>query len=154
MTSKNQFFIDGKPCRLERSSQTVRSLLPLAGISAENAVLVSEDGVEHRDPDESIEVQPGDRFTTITLAGSGKPAGKTVRYAVNGEENVTAINPIAVEKILRRAGAGAAIDVDDIGSYYLENAEDGRRYESLDAPVTIADGDRFLAIHAGSTPVA
>ena len=147
MTSDSQFFIDGKPYKLEQNPEKVSRLLQLAGTSAEKAILVSEDGVEHRDPDELIEVRPGEHFTTRALE-------KTIRYAVNGEENVTDVNPLSVKVILSRAGAGAAIDVNDIGSYYLENIADGRKYENLDDLVTILDGDKFLAIHAGSTPVA
>ena len=154
MTSDSQFFIDGKPYKLEHSPEKVSRLLQLAGTSAEKAILVSEDGVEHRDPDELMEVRPGEHLTTREVNGSEKPAGKTVRYTVNGEENVTDVNPLSVEAILRRAGAGAAIDVDDVGSYYLENTADGRKYENPDDPVTISDGDKFLAIHVGSTPVA
>ena len=152
MTSDSQFFIDGKPYKLEHSLEKVSRLLQLAGTSAEKAILVSEDGVEHRDPDELIEVHAGEHFTTRDA--SEKPVEKTIRYSVNGEENVTDVNPLSVEAILRRAGAGAAIDVNDIGSYYLENTADGRKYENLNDLVTISDGDKFLAIHAGSTPVA
>ena len=147
MTSDSQFFIDGKPYKLEHSPEKVSRLLQLAGTSAEKVVLVSEDGVEHRDPDELIEVRAGEHFTTREL-------GKSIRYTVNGEENVTDVTPLSVETILRRAGAGAAIDVNDIGSYYLENTADGRKYENLNDLVGISDGDKFLAIHAGSTPVA
>ena len=147
MTSDSQFFIDGKPYKLEHHPEKVSRLLQLAGTSTEKAILVSEDGVEHRDPDELIEVRLGEHFTTRELE-------KTIRYTVNGEENVTDVNPLSVEVILRRAGAGAAIDVNDIGSYYLEDTADGRKYENLDDLVTISGGDKFLAIHAGSTPVA
>ena len=149
MTSDSQFFINGKPYKLEHSPAKVSRLLQLAGTSPEKAILVSEDGVEHRDPDELIEVRPGEHFTTRDASET-----KTLRYTVNGEENVTDVTPLSVAAILRHAGAGAAIDVNDIGSYYLENIADGRKYENLDDLVTIADGDKFLAIHAGSTPVA
>ncbi len=154
MTSDSQFFIDGKPYKLEHSLEKVSRLLELAGTSPEKAVLVSEDGVEHRDPDELIRVNPGEHFTTRELEVPEKPAHKAIRYTVNGEENVTDVNPLSVEAILRNAGTGAAIDVNDIGSYYLENLADGRKYENLDDLVTISDGENFLAIHAGSTPVA
>ena len=67
MTSDSQFFIDGKPYKLEHSPEKVSRLLQLAGTSTEKVVLVSEDGVEHRDPDELIEVRPGEHFTTREL---------------------------------------------------------------------------------------
>ena len=61
---------------------------------------------------------------------------------------------MTVEEILRRAGTDAAIDVDDLESYYLDNVHTGVRYESLSDEVPVADGDQFLALHAGRTPVA
>ena len=154
MTPDTHFFIDGKQYKLERHQEKVSSLLELAGTSVDKAVLVSEDGVEHRDPDELIEVRPDEHFTTRTLNSPEKPVQKPIRYTVNGEENVTVVTPLSLEAILRGAGAGAAIDVGDIGSYYLENIADGRKYENLNDMVPISDGDNFLAIHAGSTPVA
>ena len=59
-----------------------------------------------------------------------------------------------MEWILRRAGAGAGIDVADLGNYYLERVSDGAEYRNPSEVVTIADGDRFLAVYAGRTPVA
>lgn len=53
MTADGQFFIDDKPYKLEHSPAKVSSLLRLAGTSASEAVLVSEDGIEHNKPDES-----------------------------------------------------------------------------------------------------
>ena len=101
-----------------------------------------------------IDLTPGDRFTTRKRDDSEKPVEKPILYTVNGEQNTTLKNPISLESILRNAGAGAAIDITDLGSYYLENMADGRKYENLDDLVTISNGDNFLAIHVGSTPVA
>ena len=154
MMSNSQFFIDDKPYELERSPEKVARLLQRAGTSSEDAVLVSEDGVEHDNPDELIDIRPGDRFKTRKRDSSEKPVEKPIRYTVNGEENTTRVNPLTLEAILRSAGPGAAIDLDDLGSYYLENTADGRKYENLDDSVSISDGDNFLAIHVGSTPVA
>ena len=154
MTADGQFFIDGKPYKLEHSPAKVSSLLHLAGTSASEAFLVSEDGIEHGNPDELIDIAPGDRFRTKKRDDSQKPVDKPIRYTVNGEENTTFENPLSLGSILRNAGAGAAIDVSDLQSYYLENTADGRKYENLDDLVTISDGDNFLAIHVGSTPVA
>jgi len=154
MTSDGYFFIDGKPHKLERSAEKVSTLLHLAGMSADDAVLVSEDGTEHGNPDELINIAPGNQFTTRKREDNRKPVDEPVHYTVNGEQNTTLENPLSLETILRNAGAGAAIDVADLGSYYLENTVDGRKYDTLDDLVTISDGDNFLAIHAGSTPVA
>ena len=154
MTVDGQFFIDSKPYKLEHSPVKVSTLLHLAGTSASEAILVSEDGTEHGNPDELIDIAPGDRFRTKKRDDSQKPVDKPIRYTVNGEENTTTENPLPLETILRDAGAGAAIDVSDLESYYLENTADGRKYENLADLVTISDGDNFLAIHVGSTPVA
>ena len=154
MTSESQFFIDGKAYKLEHSPEKVSWFLQLAGVSTEDAVLVSEDGVEHGNPDELIEIKPGEHFVTKKWDSSEKPVEKLIRYTVNGEENTTLVSPLSLEAILRSAGPGAAIDLDDLGSYYLENTADGRKYENLEDLVAVADGDNFVAIHAGSTPVA
>lgn len=154
MTPDDQFFIDGKPYKLEHSQEKVPTLLHLAGASTDDAVLVSEDGIEHGDPGELIDIAPGDHFKTKKRDDSRKPIDKPIRYTVNGEQSTTFENPLSLETILRNAGAGAAIDISDLGSYYLENTTDGRKYENLDNLVSLSDGDNFLAIHTGSTPVA
>ena len=154
MTSHDEFFIDGKPFKLESTPLKVAWLLRLVGTSSDDAVLVSGDGIEHGDPDELIEVHSGDHFTTRKRDPAQKPVQKRVRYTVNGEANTTLVNPLPLEAILKSAGPGAAIDLDDLGSYYLENTADGSKYENLDDLVRISDGDNFLAIHVGRTPVA
>lgn len=154
MMEKAQFFIDGKSYKLEHSSEKVSALLYLAGTSIRESFLVSKDGIEHRNPDESIDIASGDHFETKKRDDSQKPVEKPLRYTVNGEQNTTVENPLSLKSILRNAGAGAAIDVSDLGHYYLENTADGRKYENLGDSVTIVDGDNFLAIHIGSTPVA
>lgn len=154
MTTNGQFFIDGKPYKLERSPEKVSTLLHRAGTSAEDTFLVSEDGTQHGDPNELIDIAPGNHFKTRKRDDSEKPVDKPIHYTVNGEPNTTFQNPLSLESILRNAGAGAAVDVADLGSYYLENTEDGRKYDNLDDLVTLSDGDNFLAIHVGSTPVA
>ena len=77
-----------------------------------------------------------------------------VRYEVNGERQRTEEPQLTVERILRKAGTGAGIDIADIGNYYLERVSDGAEYRNLSAVVTITDGDQFLAVYAGKTPVA
>ena len=154
MMPEPQFFIDDKPYKLENSPEKVSQLLQLAGTSSDESILISEDGVEHSNPDELIEISPGAHFKTRKKNSSQKPVEKPIHYTVNGEENTTLINPLSLETILQNAGAGAALDVNDLGNYYLENTEDGQKYENLNDLVTISDGDKFLAIHVGSTPVA
>lgn len=153
MTSDSQFFIDSKPYKLDSTPQKVSWFIELAGTSIDETILVSGDGVEHTNPDEFIDILPGNHFTTRKRNSPEKPGEKPIRYKVNGELNTTLVNRLTLEAILRTAGRGAAIDIDDIGNYYLDTV-DGRKYESLNDLVTIADGDNFLAIHVGSTPVA
>ena len=148
------FFIDDKLYEVEGSPQKLSTLLRLAGKSAEDTILVSGDGVEYVNPDKPIEIVKNSRFKTRKRGESSKPVEKHFRYTVNGEQNTTVENPLSLRHILKNAGAGAGIDVNDLDSYYLENTVDGRKYENLDSLVTIVDGDSFLAIHAGSTPVA
>ncbi|MCY3630836.1 MAG: hypothetical protein F4069_03265 [Rhodothermaceae bacterium] len=148
------FFIDEKLYEVKESPQKLSTLLQYAGESPEDTVLISEDGVEYTDPDTPVEVVKGSRFKTRKRNNSSKPVEKQLRYTVNGEQNTTVENPLPLGYILKNAGAGAAIDVNDLDSYYLENTVDGRKYENLDSLVTIVDGDNFLAIHVGSTPVA
>ena len=154
MASESRFFIDDKPYKLEHNPAKVSWLLQLVGTSSDETVLISADGVEHDNPDEPIEIQPGDQFKTRKRGVSDKPAQELIRYTVNGEESTTRVSPVLLETILRGAGPGAAIDLDDLGSYYLENTADGRKYENLNELVPVSDGDNFVAIHAGSTPVA
>ena len=80
--------------------------------------------------------------------------GRFVGYEVNGEGQRSRRSTLTVEEILRRAGASAGIDTDDLGNYYLERLRDDRRFDHLDDQVDIADGDQFLAVYASRTPVA
>ena len=154
MTSDSVFYIDDKPYPLEHSPVKVSTLLDLVGVSPDDTLLVAPSGIEYGEPDELVHIAPDAHFTTRKRDVNRKPIEKPIRYTVNGEPNTTVENPVSVRTILQGAGAGAAIDVADLGSYFLENTADGRKYESLDDLVTISEGDNFLAIHVGSTPVA
>ncbi len=59
-----------------------------------------------------------------------------------------------METVLRKAGASASIAVEEINNYFLENIKDGRKYENPSDRVEVHEGDEFVAIHAGKTPVA
>ena len=153
MTADTEFFIDDKPFPVRGDQERVSTLLGMAGTSPDEAVLISNDGVEHRG-EELVRVHPGDRFETKIVDAPQQPVTERIRYTVNGEPNTTDVSPLSLEAILREAGAGAAIDVNDIGSYYLENISTGRKYEDLNDLVPIENGDKFVAIHVGRTPVA
>ena len=78
----------------------------------------------------------------------------SVKYQVNGEQQSSRQSVLTMEEILQRAGASAGIDTANLGSYYLERLRDGQRYEQLEEKVNLRDGDRFLAVYSGRTPVA
>ena len=132
---------------------TVGQLLRMAGLPTEHVVLMRmATGETWDNPDAAVELRDGDRFKTRRR--HDPPPSTRIRYTVNGEPQITDQTPLTVERILRRAGTDAAIDVDDLESYYLDNVHTGVRYESLSDEVPVADGDQFLALHAGRTPVA
>lgn len=101
----------------------------------------------HVERDKETDVQDGDQNETGPVDG-------VIRYEVNGEALETDKRRLSLEEILRRAGAPAGVDVSQIDSYFLENTADGRRYENLADLIVLEDGDRFVAIHVGKTPVA
>lgn len=79
---------------------------------------------------------------------------ETIHFQVNGEPLATRATSPTVEEILEDAGAAASVDVKDLGSYFLENVADGKKYENLSDPVEVREGDKFVAIYMGKTPVA
>lgn len=150
--SKVKFSVDGQDFDSDTSELTVSAVLERAG-KTQGQSLLKLDGAEFRNPDEEIKIRDGDRFKTKALDGAH--AGETsIRYEVNGETRTTAGQTLTVEEILRNAGRAASIDVANVNDYYLESIADGRKYERLDVAVAINEGDRFLAIHRGRTPVA
>ena len=150
MGAKTSFDLDGKP-QIAESPLSVGQLLSLAGVPTEGFCIKAGDGAVYCDPSQLVEIRDGDK-----LASTRKPAPDRVEvhYKVNGEEQVTKTNPVSQEAILREAGAAASIDINDLGSYYLENIADGAKYENLADLITIKDGEQFLAVHVGATPVA
>lgn len=79
---------------------------------------------------------------------------RIIHYLVNGERQRTEREALTAEEILRHAGASAGIDVNDLDDYYLECVADDRRYRNLADEVRLKDGDQFLAVYSGRTPVA
>ena len=103
----------------------------------------------------AIDPRPGGPPRSPERGGDGVPdEDRFVEYAVNGEGQRSRRSTLTVEEILRRAGASAGIDTDDLGNYYLERLRDDRRFDHLEAEVDIADDDQFLAVYASRTPVA
>lgn len=146
-----QFFLDQRAVETSKSQLSVHELLQMAGKPTDQDYVVIKDGVEYDKADQLLDIHPGDKITTQEKPDRPK---SLIHYKVNGEDQATRENPVSVETILRRAGAAASIDLNDLGSYFVENMTDGSKYENLADPVTIKDGDQFLAIHKGATPVA
>ena len=153
MTNKDiDFFVDDKPFTTQKPELTVSDVLALRDVPTDLFFLLSENGTEHRDPDEIVQIHQGDRFAT-RKRDDARP-GAVRRYTVNGEAQATERDRLTVEQILIKAGAAASIDVAELASYFLENVADGRKYENLADYVDINNGDHFLAVHVGRTPVA
>ncbi len=150
MGVETRFDLDGKP-QVAESPLSVRKLLCLAGVRTDGFCIKVVDGTVYCDPDKLVKVRDGDK---LELTRKPPTDRAEVHYKVNGEEQITRTNPVSLETILQRAGAAASIDINDLGSYYLENIADGSRYQNFDAPITIKDGEQFLAVHVGATPVA
>lgn len=149
MAKAIEFFLDGKPFTTEKQQLTVRELLEMAGRDDGAGYVVVKDVTEYADPNDSVKIGFGDKFETEL-----KPdRSLTLRYKVNGEDQTTDRRVLTVEEMLRLAGAAAGIDVNDLGSYFIEKLN-GEKYENLSDHINIANGDEFLAIHAGATPVA
>ena len=142
--SKVTYSVDGKDFHTDTPETAVSNVLERAGKAPDTHCLILKDA-EYLDPDRKIKIRDGDRFETKVW---------DIHYKVNGEEQTTEHCTLTVEKILRNAGRAASIDVAQIGDYYLESIDDGRKYENLADQVTIKQEEQFLALHRGKTPVA
>lgn len=151
------FSVNGKPKQTDKSQLSVETLLLMGGVNKreiEQYVLVSGDGSLHQNLKDVIEVHPGENFEVKKRDGA-RPTPGVIHYKVNGEEQTTDKNPLTVEDILEKAGSAAGIYKDEIGNYFLEELEgDGKRYKNSSDSVTVKEGDHFLAVHIGKTPVA
>ena len=155
MNKDIEFYVDDKLLFTKKSELTAADVLTLAGILNDQFFLVSQDGTEYKDPDKIIKIHSEDHFKTRKREREDpKPVSETIHYKVNGEEQTTEQDSLTVEEILRNAGSAASIDASQIDSYFLENIIDGRKYENLADVVVVKEGDQFLAVHVGRTPVA
>ncbi len=148
------FTLNGKTFESTKEQVSVEWLLQRVGLKSEDAAIFRTGTDEAwTKPSDVVKLREGDDFTAKDRQTPSEPM-VGIRYAVNGEAQVASISPLALEEILRRAGADAAIDLNELQSYYLDNVRSGDRYENLDDEVPIVDGDQFVALHAGPTPVA
>ena len=153
MSAKIKYFVDNREFSSENPTLTVADILGRAKKPVDAFYLVSEkDKAEYTAPEQEVRIEDGDRF--ITQRRKSRPAGSTIHYKVNGEPQTTQEPVLTVEAILRNAGAAAGVAVGDIGYYTLEYADKDRKFEDLSEKVSIEEGDEFIAIHVGKTPVA
>ena len=146
------FKINGREFDSDRRQVRAAWLAEQAGLDPTRFELVrTATGETWRNPSAAVELREGDAFDA---KGRARPVEPSIRYAVNGEPQVTRESPLTVEEILRRAGPDAAIDLGQLEDYYLDNVRTGTRYENLRDEVPVSDGDQFVALYAGPTPVA
>ena len=153
MENEIKYFVDDKLLSTTRPELGLDEILASAKASIDQVYLVSKDGVEYLDPREKIEVHSGDRFKTRTREDE-QYVTKVIHYTVNGEPQKTEHSTCTLAIVLKSAGSDASINVAELDSYYLENLIDDSKYENLPDEVTIHEGDKFLAVHRGKTPVA
>lgn len=146
------FTINGREFESNRRQVRAAWLVGQAGLDPTGFELVrTTTGETWRDPSAAVELREGDAFDA---KGHARPVRRPIRYTVNGEPQVAKESPLTVEEILRRAGSDAAIDLNQLDDYYLDDVRTGTRYEALGDEVPVTDGDQFVALYAGPTPVA
>ena len=146
------FTINGREFESDRRQVRAAWLVGQAGLDPTGFELVrTTTGETWRDPSAVVELRERDAFDA---KGRARPVEPSIRYTVNGELQVTKESPLTVEEILRRAGSDAAIDLNQLDDYYLDDVRTGTRYEALGDEVPVTDGDQFVALYAGPTPVA
>ena len=145
------FTINGREFESERRHVRAAWLAEQAGLDPNGFELVrTTTGETWRNPSAAIALREGDAFD----ATGHERRRPSIHYTVNGERQVSKESPLTLEEILRRAGSDAAIDLDKLEDYYLDNVRTGARYENLRDEVPVSDGDQFVALYSGPTPVA
>ena len=155
MSKKVEFFIDGKKFSTLKSELTLANILSLVGEDAGQFCLVSQNGTEYTEQDETVEVHSGECFETKEYDREEPlPASNVIHYKVNGEEQTTQEGSLTVREILQNVGEMASVDPAQTDSYFLENVKTGQKYDNADDRIDLKEGDQFVAIHVGPTPVA
>ena len=80
-------------------------------------------------------------------------------YEVNGVKLKTRTDHLTVKRILTQASmfSGTCVDADLLTEYDLTRVggkKDGFTYSNLDREIRVRDGDKFIAVYHGKTPVA
>lgn len=157
MASTIKYYIDTGKRKIDletaKPELTVAEMLTAAKLSPEEVVLVgpAPSKTVHDDPKQVVKISDQAVFTTQPRKGRGE---KDITIKVNGEEIKTSKSEMTMEEILKAAGKDASVNVQDLTSYFLEHLESGVKYDNLQDLVPLIDGDQFLAVHRGKTPVA
>ena len=146
------YFVNGKLQQSDQDTLSQKEILERAGFAPEQYYLLSENGSEYRGPDDRVPLKDGEKFEVKPLRGT-TPSG-VIHYEVNGSPQTTETSPVPLREILEKAGHDAGVGPDNLERYRLENSDTGARYAELDEPVPIRDGDKFVAIYVGASPVA
>ena len=155
VTEMIRFFVNGKSHETVDHNQSVKDILEIAGLPSDKFILVTPDGSHCNDAGQVIELQPGDQFTTEQCDPKDVSLPvNIISYKVNGEPQSTTHSPLSLETILRSAGKAASIDLAQLKYYYLQNLITEETYQNLADAVKIQEGDEFIAVHVGATPVA
>lgn len=146
------YFVDGRLQQSDRDALSQREILEKAGYAEAEYYLIGEDGAEYRSPDDKVSLKDREKFEVKPLRGTAP--SDVIHYKVNGEHQTAEASPVLLRDILEEAGRKAGIEPNDLERYRLENSDTGAKYAELDERVPIRDGDQFVAIYVGKTPVA
>lgn len=149
---KISYFVDGRLQQSDRDALPQREILEKAGYAEAEYYLIDGGGTEYRSPDDKVLLKDGEKFEVKPLRGAA-PSG-VIHYKVNGELQTAEDSPVPLRDILEKAGRKAGIEPNDLERYRLENSGTDAKYKGLDELVPIRDGDQFVAIYVGKTPVA
>lgn len=147
-----EYFVGGRAQQSDRDTLSQRQILEKADYPEAEYYLIGEDGSEYKNPEDQVFIKDGEKFEAKPLRGMAPNA--VIHYEVNGERQTAEISPVPLREILEKAGQEAGIGPDNLERYRLENRNTGARYTELDEPVPIHDGEAFVAIYVGATPVA
>ena len=150
------FFIDGIEFHTDKPTLSVAEILNRVNKPVSGFYLHSKTtNTDYRDPNAAVELQKGEEFISAKKDDTDtKPVEMMINYEVNGEHQTTSDHTLSLETILANAGIEAGIDTSKLSNYYLEDINSAEKYDDLNDLVGIKNGDKFLAVFKGSTPVA
>ena len=136
----------------------------------------NNDGWNYSDLDRPVRIRDEDKFIAeiprqkpekVKAKAEKKPKGmeqwewidRIRHYEVNGVKLKTRTDHLTVKRILTQASmfSDTCVDADLLTEYDLTRVggkKDGFTYSNLDREIRVRDGDKFIAIYHGKTPVA